>query len=134
MRKMQLLKDLLTGTCVRFTVLAVCLMILHLIIGSGGTAENLIRVSNFLLLLPCGACIAAASLLRKSALSPTLCRLLHFFITWMSGFLFLWLPSGRAGRAADHLVALVVLAAIYWFCYLIAQLTAARFHRSREKS
>ena len=132
MRKLQLLKDLLTSACVRFTVFAVCLMILRILV-SGGSADGSINMVSFLLLFPCGLCTAAASLLRRTKLSPALFRLLHFLITWMSVFLFLWLPAGRADSPARNLVALAVIAAVYWFCILIARLTVMRFRSFREE-
>ena len=132
MKKLRILREILIGACIRFTVFAVCLMIFG-IIDSGGSAEGNIRILSFLLLFPCGLCIAAASALRKTSLSPALFRLSHFLITWLSVFFFMWLPAGIGGNASRHLVALFVIAVIYWIVYLIARLTVARFRGFREE-
>ena len=132
MRTLRFLQGILIGACVRFTALAVCLMILR-IIDSGGSADGVISIPSFLLLFPCGLCIAAADALRKTKLSPALFRLSHFLITWLSVFFFLWLPSGNGGNASRNLIALAVIALIYWVAILIARLTAARFRGFREE-
>ena len=132
MKTLRILREILIGTCVRFTALAVCLMILRIIL-SGGTAEGNISILSFLLLFPCGLCIAAVSVLGKPALSPALFRLLHFLVTWLSVFFFLWLPAGRGTNASRNLTALVVIALAYWLIYLLARLTAARFRGFREE-
>lgn len=132
MSKLRFLREILIGACVRFTALAVCLMILK-IIDSGGSTDGAISILSFLLLFPCGLCIAAAGSLRKTSLSPVLFRLLHFFITWLSVFLFLWLPTGNGYNVSRNLIALFVIALLYWLVYLIGRWTAARFRNFREE-
>ena len=132
MKKLRFLREILTGACVRFTALAVCMMILRIIL-SGGTAEGGISILSFLLLFPCGLCIAAAASLKRTAISPALCRLLHFAVTWLSLFFFLWLPTGRGDSAGRNLVALAVIALAYWLVYLAVRLTIARFRGCREE-
>ena len=132
MRKLRFLREIWIGACVRFTALAVCLMIFR-IIDSGGSADGVINILSFLLLFPCGLCIAAARSLRKTSLSPALFRLFHFLITWLSVFCFLWLPTGNGNTASRNLIALFVIALGYWVVYLISRLTVARFRGMKEE-
>lgn len=132
MRKFRFLQEILIGACVRFTALAVCLMILR-IIDSGGSADGGISIVSFLLLFPCGLCIAAARSLQKTSLSPALFRLLHFTITWLSVFFFLWLPAKNGGDTSRNLIALAVIALLYWVVFLVAKWIVSRFHGFREE-
>ncbi|MBO4308294.1 MAG: hypothetical protein II955_06415 [Clostridia bacterium] len=132
MRKFRFLQEILVGACVRFTALAVCLMILR-IIDSGGSANGSISILSFLLLFPCGLCIAAARSLRKTSLSPALFRLFHFIITWLSVFFFLWLPAQNGGSTSRNLIALTVIALLYWVIFLVAKLIVSRFRGFREE-
>ena len=132
MKKLQFLREISVGACVRFTVLALCLMILR-IIDSGGSADGSINILSFLLLVPCGLCLAAAGSLRKTSLSPVLFRLSHFLITWLSVFCFLWLPSGNGNTATRNIIALAVIAVLYGLVFLVARLVKARFRGFREE-
>ena len=132
MKKLRFLKEIWIGGCIRFTVLAICLMIFRAI-ASGGLANGVINIPSFLFLLPCGLCIAAARLLRFSSLSPALFRLSHFLITWLSVFCFLWLPSGSGINVSRNLIALSVIALGYWIVYLVARLVVARFRGINEE-
>lgn len=126
MKRTDIFKRWLTGGCIFFTVFSVCLILLKLLLD--GTAEGNISLLHFLLLFPCGLCVSAANQLSQTSLSEGVRLLLHYLITTLSVFAFLWLPSDNAKDLVKNLLAFAVITLLYWLIHLISR----RF-RNRKK-
>ena len=92
-----------------FTVLALVIMLLGLLIGSE-RFSNVIEIHRFLLLFLCGCGLSAARLLRRTSIPPLPGLFLHYFITLLSLFLFLWIPTGNITFTSSMLFVLIVTA------------------------
>ena len=122
---------LLTGTCVWFTLLAVGLMLIRVL--SEGDFDGIIGIPRFLLLLPCGLFLSAAGLVMRHTSLPGWSRLLlHYFLTVLAFFLFLWLPGGTTS-GVRNLLAFAFATLLYAVGYGIVMLTRHRFHSFREE-
>ncbi len=104
------------GTAGWFTVLSLGLLISGFFVGESG--QSTVAVRRFLLLLPCGCCLSVARLIRLSDLRPALRILLHYFITLLSLFLFLWLPTRNAAFSRS-VVFLLIVTVLYTVIRLI---------------
>ena len=110
-----------------FTVLALGILLLG-IITAGNQTNTGLEIRRFLFLFPCGCGLSAARLIRRTGLSSVLRLLLHYFITLLSLFLFLWLPTGTATLSRSLICILlvtilyaVVRAVIYFVSLLIGK-------------
>ena len=83
---------------------------------------------TFFMLYPFGLAMAGAAFLRKKY-ARGLGRLLHYLITVLALWLFLWLPSGVTVRAATMLVLLALVSALYWATVGIVALVRGRYQR-----
>ena len=127
----QLIKRLFSGTCLWFTLLAVGLMLIRLI--AEGSGDGIIEIPRFLLLLPCGLFLSGAGLVRRqAALSGWLRLLLHYLLTTLAFFLFLWLPSG-GHTAAKNLLAIAFFTLGYALIRGLIRLVCHRFRSIREE-
>ena len=127
----QLLNRLSLGTCVWFTLLALALMLIRAIVS--GIDGGIIEISRFLLLLPCGLFLSGAGLVRRqAALSGWLRLLLHYLLTTLAFFLFLWLPSG-GHTAAKNLLAIAFFTLGYALIRGLIRLICHRFRSIREE-
>lgn len=103
-----------------FTVLALGILFLGIITAKNQT-NTVIEIRRFLFLFPCGCGLSAARLIRRTELSAVLRLLLHYFITLLSLFLFLWLPTGTATLSRSLVCILLVtllyavIRAVIWF-------------------
>ena len=110
-----------------FTVLALGILLFG-IITAGNQTNTGLEIRRFLFLFPCGCGLSAARLIRRIELSSVLRLLLHYFITLLSLFLFLWLPTGTATLSRSLVCILlvtilyaVVRAVIYFVSLLIGK-------------
>ncbi len=132
MKKTALVKKWLTDTCVWFTVITLILMIIPLILKR--KFDDIPNVKQFLFLLPFAMSFSAAQMLLKAkSLSATAKRGLHYIITLLAFFFFLWLPANTVSGATAVLIALFLLSLLYWLIYLIALLTKKRFGSFAEE-
>ena len=132
MKSLRILRELLVGACVWFTVLAFCLILIRAIV-QGSSGNTGISILHFALLFPCALGFSGARMIRKGAFAEAIRLLLHYLITLFSVFFFLWLPSGNEKSAARNLAVLGMVTLLYWLAYLIIRLTAARFRNLREE-
>lgn len=127
----QLAKRLAARTCVWFTLLSVVLMVIRAI--TDGIDGGIIEISRFLLLLPCGLFLAGAGIvLRHTSLSRWLRMLLHYLLTTLAFFLFLWLPGG-SHSGVQNLLALVFFTVGYALVCGVVRLTRHRYRNIREE-
>ena len=132
MKKTAPLKKWLTDTCAWFTVITLILMLIPLIFNR--EFQDIPNVGRFLLILPFSMSFSAAWMILKSkAISAGAGRALHYLITLLAFYLFLWLPAMRASRVSTVVVALFLLSILYWFIYLVARLAGKRFRSFREE-
>ena len=133
MKSFRILRELLLGACVGFTVLSLCLILIQTVV-SGSSDGAGISTLRFALLFPCSLGFSGARMIRKSgSLSAPLRILLHYLITLLSVFFFLWLPSGNEKTVLRNLAVLAVVTLVFWLVFLIVRLTAARFRNLREE-
>lgn len=127
----QLIKQIFSGTCLWFTLLAVGLMLIRLI--ADGNGDGIIEIPRFLLLLPCGLFLAAAgTVYRHTALAAWVRLLLHYLLSMLAFFLFLWLPAG-GHTAVKNLLAIVFFSLIYVAVFAVVLLTRKRIRGIREE-
>lgn len=127
----QLIKRIFSGTCLWFTLLAVSLMLIRLI--ADGDSDGILEIPRFLLLLPCGLFLAAAgTVYRHTALAAWVRLLLHYLLSMLAFFLFLWLPAG-GHTAVKNLLAIVFFTLIYVAVFAVVLLTRKRIRGIREE-
>lgn len=128
---MNVLKRILTRGCIVYTCLSLLLLLINLI-ATAALEESLERAPipalTFFLLFPFGSSMAAAGEL-KATLTRGLGRLLHYLITVLALWLFLWLPSGVQARPATLLILFALVSALYWAAVGIGALLRGRFRR-----
>lgn len=128
----QLTKRLLTRTCVWFTLLSVLLMVIYAV-RSGADGTFFIELYRYFLLLPCSLFWAGAGIVyRHTAWGAFLRLLLHYLLTTLAFFLFLWLPQGGHG-AVQNLLAIVFFTVGYAIVFALIRLTRHRYRSIREE-
>lgn len=100
------------GTAGWFTVLSLVVLLLGIIIGSEN-ANSTVEIRRFLFLLPCACGLSAARMIRRADFHPVLRHLLHYLITLLSLFLFLWLPISGDKPFSYSLFALLLITVLY---------------------
>ncbi len=115
MKTRQILKAWLTRACVYFTVVSLILVALQLFSNSGKLEDVHISVLSFFLVFPFGLCLSGAGLLFDVTSLPGWAkRLLHYIITVLSLFVFLYLPANAAVSPTTGLIMLTVFTVFYW--------------------
>ena len=110
----KLFRKWLADGCVYFTATALIMIFGNLLV-SGADNVGRIHAGSFLLFFPFGLCLSAAGLLFSSQKLPSWSKyLLHFLITDLSLFLFLWLPSNSSAQASTGLIMLTLFSVLYW--------------------
>jgi hypothetical protein len=128
---MKVIKKILTDGCVLYTCLSLLLLLVNLIatLAGGDSLDRApIPALTFFMLYPFGLAMAGAAFLRKKY-ARGFGRLLHYLITVLALWLFLWLPSGVTVRAATMLVLLALVSALYWATVGIVALVRGRYQR-----
>ena len=133
MNSFKLFKKWLADACVYFTVISI-IMILGNFLLNGAENPGRIHSGSFLLFFPFGLCLSAAGLLFSSKKLPTWAKyLLHFCITDLSLFLFLWLPSNSAAQASTGLIMLTLFSVLYWIFLGLAVWIRGRVRKLMEE-
>ena len=118
----QLTKRLLTRTCVWFTLLSVVLMVIYAV-RSGADGTFFIELYRYFLLLPCSLFWAGAGIVyRYTAWGAFPRLLLHYLLTTLAFFLFLWLPQGGHG-GVRNLLAVAFFTVGYAIVFALIRLT-----------
>ncbi len=129
----KLFKKWLADGCVYFTATSI-IMILGNLLLNGAENTGRIHSGSFLLFFPFGLCLSAAGLLFSSKKLPIWTKyLLHFSITDLSLFLFLWLPSNSAAQASTGLIMLTLFSALYWIFLGLAVWIRSRVRKLMEE-
>jgi hypothetical protein len=132
MKKTTLMKKWLTDTCIWFTVITLILMLLPVIFNRG--IDGIPHTKRFLFVFPFALSFSAAQLLLTAKpLSSTAKRALHYLITLLAFYLFLWLPAKGASGFTSTLIALFLLSILYWLIFLTVFLTKKRFRGFTEE-
>ena len=131
---MKLFKKWLADGCVYFTVTALIMMTISLLLDDGSSAGSGIRTEAFFLFFPFGLSLSAAGLLFSSKSLPSWAKyLLHFLITDLSLFLFLWQPSNSGAKASTGLIMLVLFSILYWIFLGLAVWIRSRVRKLMEE-
>lgn len=126
MKQFQLFIKWLRGGCVFFTILALLFLFLNATIEEG-VPSSYVQIKPFLLLFPCGLGISLAGMILKSnRISSWLGKLLHYLITMLSLFVFIYLPSNAKPSFVSVLLLFAGFSAIYWLIYLVVHLLGDR--------
>ena len=108
------LKKWIVNGCVYFTAISLIMIVIKLLLDGSENAGR-IHTGSFLLFLPFGLCMSAAGMLFSSQHLPSWAKyLLHFAITDLSLFLFLWLPANSSVQASTGLIMLALISILYW--------------------
>lgn len=127
MKSWKTIRTWLTGGCVCYTLLSVFFLFLGTVLNGTGFRINTL---SFLLMLPCGMLISAANLLlRWKRLAFWLRSLLHYTVTVLSVFLFLWLPANTDAHGSTMLILAVAFSAVYWILFGLVHLFLHRMKR-----
>ncbi len=133
MKTLQVIKKLFLNGCVYYTAIALAMILLNLAIGAGSDAP--ILASSFLLLFPASLCFSAGGLLLSNKkLSFPLRALLHYGITLLTVFVFLWLPANMNTRGMVALVLFGLFTLLYWLVFLTVHLIQKRVRRLLEET
>ena len=133
---MKSLKKILTEAAVYYTCLSLLLLAVNLCAtAAAGDALNRapIPALTFFLLFPFGICMSVGRLLLQRYTNG-LGRLLHYLITLLSLWIFLWIPSKPQGRASTTLLLLAFVTLLYWVVVGISALIKHRFRRIMKDS
>ncbi len=117
----------LCGGCVCYTLLSVFFLILGMILSGSGYRVN---TFSFLMMLPCALMFSLANLLLGNReMAFWLRALLHYGITILSAFLFLWLPANVEARGSTVLILALTFTAVYWLLFGLVRLMLGRIRR-----
>ena len=129
MKSLRILKTWLIDGCIYFTVIALLLLVISAILGNDADGTS-IRVSSFLLILPCGLLISVGTqILRNDRLSRAARYFAHYLLTVLAIFLFLWLPSNSLATPMAGFLMLLLFTVLYWIVFIIVQLIRKRIKR-----
>jgi hypothetical protein len=133
MKTSVVIKRLLVGACVYYSVFSLMLLIINVII-NGQVAGSALSVPNVLLLFPFSFSLSGAEFIRKSEkLSGGVRMLLHYLILAAAFLLFLWAPSNAQKTIQSALLLLFLESIVYWIVYAVCHLTVKRFHSFKEE-
>ena len=133
MKTSAIIKKLLTGACVYYSVFSLILLTVSVLF-KGGIENVGIGVLNVLLLFPFAFALSGAEFVRKNTkISGAARLLLHYLILSAAFLLFLWLPSNMTKNLGNGLMMLLIVTVLYWLIFLICRLTVKRFHSFREE-
>ena len=130
---MNFLKQLLTRTCVYYSIFSILLILIPIIL-KGGINNFVIEILNVLLLFPFSFCLSLAGWLKKNGQFPhALRRLFHYLIVTASILLFLWLPSNTSKGLILGIGIFTLITISYWLVVLICHFTVKRYHNLKEE-
>lgn len=127
MKYRQTIGKWLCGGCVCYTLLSVFFLILGTALSGSGYRVN---TFSFLMMLPCAFLLSFANLLLMNRRQEFWLRaLLHYLITTVSVFLFLWLPAGVEARGSTVLILAVAFSVVYWILFFLIRMMRRRILR-----
>ena len=133
MKTSVVIKRLLVGACIYYSVFSLVLLTINVII-TGQVAGSVLSVPNVLMLFPFAFSLSGAEFIRKSdKFSGGIRVLLHYLILAAAFLLFLWFPSNAQKTIQSALLLLLLESVVYWIIFAICHLTAKRFHSFKEE-
>lgn len=124
-------KDLLTGMCVRYTVLCIAILVITLLM-SDSLEDTVVDTARFFLLLPLALCLALASLVRRSRLGTALKAILHPVLSLGGIYLCGYLPYQVSFKpTGEQVFGIVLLSLIVYAVTAVIYLAATRKKRQR---
>lgn len=128
------IKQLFTGACVYFSIVALLMIFIGLLSTNEFTGVKVVPALRLVLLFPFGLLLSAGQMLLKTDfLSKALRLLLHYIVTLVAFLLFLLLPANPNAKAGYYLIGALLVSVVYWIGYLIVALTKKRFHGFKEE-
>jgi predicted neutral ceramidase superfamily lipid hydrolase len=126
-------KNLWLGTCARYTVLCLILLLASAIASDSLTVTYVDTVS-FFLQLPFGFCLTLAAWVRRSDKLPSGVKVcLHALATLGGFYLFGYLPYQLRTKPSGMQVLIVLLAAVILYSIIMAIVTAVSAKSRRKK-
>ncbi len=133
MKTSVVIKRLLVGACIYYSVFSLLLLTINVMI-NGQVAGSVLSVPNVLMLFPFAFSLSGAEFIRKSdKLSGGVRVLLHYLILAAAFLLFLWAPSNAQKTIQSALLLLFLESIVYWIVYAVCHLTVKRFHSFKEE-
>ena len=133
MKFFSILKQWLRGTCLWYTVISLCLLVVGLVTGNG---QSYLDATSFLLLVPFGFAMSAAGFLYRSKSVARWIRMLsHYAITLAAFLAFVLLPhlNGTVSPVSVLLLC-VFLSVLYWLLFGIIHIFQKRFRKILEEN
>lgn len=132
MKFFSVFKKALRATCLWYTVISLCLLVVGLIAGNG---QSYLDATSFLLLFPFGLAMALAGMLYRSGKLRRWARwLLHYAITLCALLVFVLLPHmNGAVSPVTVLLLCVLLSILYWILFLLIHIFQKRFRKILEE-
>lgn len=128
MKIFRFLKSWLTDGCIYYTVISAIFLLISLAMGNSG--ETVIRSSSFALMIPCGLVISIGTqLMRNEKIARWGRYLLHYLMTVLAVFLFLWLPTDSAATPMAGFLMLVLFSILYWIIFLLCLFFRNRYRK-----
>ena len=126
-------KSLWLGTCARYTVLCL-IMLLASAIASDSLTVTYVDTVSFLLLLPFGLCLTLAAWARRSDKLPAGAKVaLHALATLGGFYLFCYLPYQLRTKPSGMQILLILLAVIILYAIVMGIFTAVTAKSRRRK-
>ncbi len=133
MKALKSVKEWLRDGCVYFAILALVMTALQFLVNGIEESAN-IRTLSFLLMLPCGMALAAGGkFLHSEKIAVPVRYLLHFVITVLSLFLFLFLPSTASIKGSTAIIMLAIISIFYWLVMGIVILIRHRLKKLMQE-
>ena len=124
-------RDLLTGICVRYTVLCIAILVITLLM-SDSLEDTVVDTARFFLLLPLALCLTLATLVRRSRLGTALKVILHPILSLGGLYLCAYLPYQVSFKpTGEQVFAIVLLALIVYAILAVIYLVATRKKRQQ---
>lgn len=132
-RPLARLRDLWLGSCARYTILCLILLITSAIASESLTITYVDTV-HFFLLLPFGVCLTLAAWVRRSDKLPTGAKVgLHSLSTLGGFYLFCYLPYQLRTKPTGKQVFIILLAVMLLYAIVMGIYAAATAKSRRKK-
>ncbi len=125
------IKELLTGMCVRYTVLCIAILLITLLM-SDSLEDTVVDTARFFLLLPLSLCLALAALVRRSGLGTALKAILHPVLSLGGLYLCAYLPYQVSFKpTGEQVFAILLLSLIVYAITVTVYLIVNRKKRQK---
>jgi len=126
------IKELLSGMCVRYTVLCMAILLITLLM-SDSLKDTVVDTARFFLLLPLALCLTLAALVRRSRLGTPIKAILHPALSLGGLYLCGYLPYQVTVKPTGEQVLAILLLALVIYA-VTAAIYLAVTHKKRQKT